>query len=151
MVKNALQAENVYPANPNLILSTDDTTLFVFEGKATGKGREDSWDWKLIDNTNGNISVCSNFEVGSEAEHGGGLRVRLTFTFTASRLAAPPYVAVSGLTDDELSPELCKDGIIAEKVDNLCKGGDDLFNNGLAGWYFFGPTRSLLPRTKIPS
>ena len=36
----------------------------------------------------------------------GGLRVRLTFTFTASGLAAPPYVAVRGLTETELSPKI---------------------------------------------
>lgn len=66
----------------------------------------------------------------------GGLRVRLTFTFTASGLSAPPYVAVSGLTEDELSPELCVDGILAEKIPGLCKGGDDLFNEGF-GWLVF--------------
>lgn len=136
MVKNALQAENVYPANPNLVFSTDDTTLFVFEGTPPAKGGEEEWEWKLVDNTSGNTSVRSDFEVGSEAEQGGGLRVRLTFTFTASGLAAPPYVAVSGLTEDELSPELCPDGILAEKVANPCKGGDDLFNNGY-GWLVF--------------
>ena len=66
----------------------------------------------------------------------GGLRVRLTVTFTASGLAAPPYVAVSGLTDSELSPEDCPDGILAAEIPNLCKGGDDLFNNG-PGWLVF--------------
>ena len=108
----------------------------MFEGKSTGKGGEEEWEWKLVDNTNGNTSVRSDFEVGSEAEQGGGLRVRLTFTFTASGLAAPPYVAVSGLTEEELSPELCPDGILAEKVANLCKGGDDLFNKAY-GWLVF--------------
>ena len=62
--------------------------------------------------------------------------MRLTFTFTASGLAAPPYVAISGLTADELSPELCEDGILAAKVPGLCKGGDDLHNNG-HGWLVF--------------
>ena len=136
MVKKALKAENVYPANPNLVLSSDDTTLFTFEGKSTGKGGEEEWEWKLLDKSEGNASVCSDFEVGSDAENGGGLRVRITFTFTLSGLSAPPYIAISGLTDDELSPELCPDGILAEKVMNLCKGGDDIFNSGF-GWLVF--------------
>ena len=67
---------------------------------------------------------------------GGGSWVRLTFTFTASGLAAPTYVAVSSLTTEELSPELCPDGILTTRVKNLCKGGCDLFNDGF-GWLVF--------------
>ena len=132
-MKEAYDGDDVYPVDPNLILSTDDTTLFVFEGAKEGKG---DWDWKIIDRTNGDSSVRSDFQVGNDAENSGGLRVRLTVTFTASGLAAPPYVAVSGLTEDELSPILCPDGIVAEKVAGLCKGGNDLFNDSF-GWLVF--------------
>ena len=118
MVKEAFGADEIYPANPNLVLSTDDTTLFVFEG--TSEGSED-WGWKIIDKTNSNSSVRSDFEVGDDAENSGGLRVRLTFTFTASGLASPPYVSVSGLTAEELSIEDCSNGILAAKVPGLCK------------------------------
>ena len=136
MVKQALKAENVYPANPNLVISSDDTTLFTFEGRATGKGDDLEWEWKLLDKSDGNTSVRSDFEVGDDAERGSGLRVRLTFSFTLSGLSAPPYIAISGLTDDELSPALCEHGILAERVANLCKGGDDVFNSGF-GWLVF--------------
>lgn len=132
-MKEAFDGDEVYPVDPNLVLSTDDTTLFAFEGAADGEG---DWSWKLIDRTNGDSSVRSDFQVGHDAENSGGLRVRLMFTFTAAGLVAPPYVAVSGLTADELSPEICPDGIIAEKVARLCKGGDDLFNDGF-GWLVF--------------
>ena len=74
--------------------------------------------------------------MGEDAEILGGLRVRLTFTFIASGLAAPPYVAVSGLTTDELSVDECPDGILASKIPGLCKGGDDIFNDGI-GWLVF--------------
>ena len=133
-MKKAMNADKIFPVDPNLVLSTDDTTLFVFEG--TVKGDEDDWQWKLVDQTQGDRSVRSDFEVGDDAENSGGLRVRLTFTFTASGLAAPPYVAVSGLTDEELSPELCPDGMLATEVPHLCKGGNDLFNEG-KGWLVF--------------
>ena len=35
-----------------------------------------------------------------------------------------------------MSPEDCPDGILAAEIPNLCKGGDDLFNNG-PGWLVF--------------
>ncbi len=94
-MKEALDADEIYPVNPNLVLSTDDMTLFSFQG--TKNGSSDKWEWKIIDTSNGDSSVDSDFEVGDDAENSGGLRVRLTFTFTASGLAAPPYIAVSGL------------------------------------------------------
>ena len=85
-MKEALDAKDIYSVNPNLVLSTDDTTLFVFEG---ANNASDDWQWKLIDKTNGNSSVRSDFEVKDDVENAGGLRVQLTFTFTASGLAAP--------------------------------------------------------------
>ena len=90
----------------------------------------------MIDRSNSNSSVRSDFEVGEDAENSGGLRVRLTFTITASGLAAPPYVAVGGLTADELSPELCPDGVLAAQIPGLCKGGDAISNKGF-GWLVF--------------
>ena len=53
--------------------------------------------------------------------------MRLTFAFTASGLAALPYIAVSGLAGDELCSKLCPDGTLATEVPGLCKGGDDIF------------------------
>ena len=41
MVREAFRTDEIYPANPNLVLSTDDTTLFVFEGKARDTGEEE--------------------------------------------------------------------------------------------------------------
>ena len=69
-------------------------------------------------------------------ENSGGLRVRLTVTFTASGLSAPPCIVVSGLAASELSVEKNPSGILANKVEHLCKGGDDLFNNG-SRWLVF--------------
>ena len=94
MVKIAFGADEIYPANPRLVLSTDNITLFVFEGKSI-EGGNDEWEWNLIDKSNANLGVRGDFELRDEAEMSGGLRVRLTFTFTASGLAAPPYVFIS--------------------------------------------------------
>ena len=81
-------------------------------------------------------NVQSNFEVDGNAENKGGLRVCLAVTLTASGLAVPPYIAVTRLTDAELSPELCPDRILAVKVPGLCKGGRDIHNSGF-GWLVF--------------
>ena len=81
-------------------------------------------------------NVQSNFEVDGNAENKGGLRVCLAVTLTASGLAVPPYIAVTKLTDAELSPEMCPDRILAVKVPGLCKGGRDIHNSGF-GWLVF--------------
>ena len=60
VMKEALDAEDVYPVDPNLVLSTDDTVVFVVEG-ANNKTHDDGA-WKLIDTMNGASSVCSDFE-----------------------------------------------------------------------------------------
>ena len=53
-----------YPAHPDLVLSSDDSTIFVFEEKARGEDSDIEWNWKLIDAATNNASVRSNFEVG---------------------------------------------------------------------------------------
>ena len=126
-MKTALEAESVHPVNPNLVTSCDDSTMFVIEGVKGGAGE---WEWKIVDDVNNNSSVRSDFKVEDEAETTGGLRVRLTFTISASGLSAPPFIAVSGLSEEELCPILCEDGILAlaAKVPGLCKGGDNVGN-----------------------
>ena len=133
-VKEAYDAQHLHPVNTNLLFSSDDSTMFVFEGATDEKTEE--WGWKIIDSTQGDSSVRSDFEVGTDHENSGGLRVRMTFTFTASGLAAPHYVAISGLTADELSIEDCPDGLLAAKVPGLAKEGDDIFKNSF-GWLVF--------------
>ena len=91
-MKELLGTDEIYPPPPDLVMSTDDTTLFAFEGRLeSGK-----WAWKIVDVTQGDKSVHSNFEVGKDPENGAGLRVRLTFTFTASGLFAPLLILVTG-------------------------------------------------------
>ena len=118
MVKEAFSCDKIYAANPNLVLSTDDTTLFMFNGASDGSG---DWEWSIIDQTNSNQSVCSDFDVGTDVDNKGELCVRITFIFTASGLSASPYIAVSGLTLEELPVEQCPDGILSEKVKNCAR------------------------------
>ena len=131
-MKDLLGAEQVYPVLQDLLLSTDDTTVFAFEGcKDTG-----DWEWKLVDKSLGDTSVRSDFTVGDDAENSGGLRVRLTFTFSATGQSAPMLISVSGLTTEELSPEKCPDGILAAKLLGVGKGGSVLGSN-VFSWIYF--------------
>jgi hypothetical protein len=68
MVKKTFWGRQVFLVHLSLVLSTDDTTLFVFEGKACGMGEEDEWEWKIVDATNTNSLVRSDFEVGENIE-----------------------------------------------------------------------------------
>ena len=54
----------------------------------------------------------------------------------ASGFALSSYIGVSGLTDDELDPKICEDGIPAAKVPDLCKRGDNIGKHGLE-WLIF--------------
>ena len=134
-VKQAFDSEQAYPVDPNFVFSTEDTTLFVFEG-STGDGEE--CEWNLIDKTN-DWSVRSDFEVWNDAENSAGLRVRLSYTMLATGLMSPLYIDVSGLTEEELSPNICPGAILRQKVKRLCKGGDDIHNDGF-GWLGSGFT-----------
>ncbi len=93
--KKAFGMEEVDLLDFNLLLLTDDATLFVLEG--TDKDKND-WGWKLINKTNDSASVWSDLCVGTDVKSTGGLYVCPTFTFTVSILDAPPYVKLRGLT-----------------------------------------------------
>ena len=131
-MRKALGVDSIYPMNHNLLFSTNGTVFFTFEGRKNSNGK---WEWKRVPRDSSS-SARGDFEIGNDAENKGGLRVRLTVTIAALGLAAQPYIAVPGLTDAELSPELCLGGILAIKVPGLCKGGGDVFNSGF-GWLVF--------------
>ena len=132
MMIHTFVLDEICPANPNLVLSTDDTTFFVFEEKPEGSNG-DEWEWKLIDKSNNNSSVRGVFEVEDDAGNSRFFCVHLTFTFTAIGLFVPLYVSVSCLTVDGLLINSFSDGIFSAKVPGLYKEGDNLFNNSF-GW-----------------
>ena len=59
--------------------------------------------------------------------------MRLTYTMTATGLMSPLYIDVSSLNEEELSPTTCPDAILPQKVKRLCRGGDDIHNDGFDG------------------
>ena len=73
MVKKGFGVDEIFPVHPNLVLSTDNTTLFVFEGNAHGVGEEDGWEWKVVDTATTNSLIRSDFEAGEEGGNSRGL------------------------------------------------------------------------------
>lgn len=136
MTKAALGADDIYFVHPQLVLSIDDSRVFAFEGTVDESGE---WSWKLIveSGDDRNSGVYSDFKVTDNAGKKGGISVKITFAFTAAGTMAPIYIAVTGLTEKELDPELCPSGFLPYKVPNLCKGGNDVHSNGGFGWIVF--------------
>ena len=105
----------VHPVHPALIFSTDDTTEYIFEGTKntphnfvlTTKSSIQKRGTNAVYNTEDNKSM-------------NGMRVKLTFTFSAMGTSMPLVVTVTGLTEKEMP-----DGkeFIHVKVPGMCIGG----------------------------
>ena len=88
--------DEIHPVDSNLVLSTDDTILFVFEG-TSNDGCNDDWEWKLVDKTEAGSSVHSDFQVSNIPETGGGFRVRLMIV----QSHPPPHRNNDNYDDDD--------------------------------------------------
>lgn len=119
----------VYPVQPGLVTSFDDTTVFAFEGinRDTGKA-----DWKLL-NRDESYSSRSAYTVDKEGKQRlffSGQRVRLSFTISGNGRVAPIWATVTGLTERELPPSECPSGIYITMVPGLTIGGTDVMQEG---------------------
>jgi len=105
-----------------LVFSTEDSTMFVFKGKASNTETR----YLLQDNgvKNGvfkyNQSVYGHKE--GETDHLNVLRVRLTFTMNATCMIAATFITVTGVTERELPRDVCPSGILYIKIPGLCLG-----------------------------
>ena len=108
----------IFPVHPALLLSTDDSTLFVFRGKVK---KDSGW---YLHEAGRNTSVLSTYstDVGGSSNL-NGLRVRLTHTMSGLGIMAPLYITVYGLTERELSPQEYPTGILVVRVPGLCYAG----------------------------
>eukprot|EP00978_Attheya_sp_CCMP212_P042288 scaffold255283_cov67-Attheya_sp.AAC.1 len=103
---------------PYFILSTDDTVSYVFEGK----GEEQDAFVLVGMHSNQDKHTRSQYHIDNSKKM-SGLRVKLTYTFTATGLMAPVFVTVSGLTAAELPVETCPSGILALEIEGLMVAG----------------------------
>ena len=114
MVSKALGVA-VFPVLPQYIYSTDDTTEYIYEGT-----KNDTPTFVLT-------SKKSIAEKGTKSVHRvednksmSGMRVKLTFTFSAAGTCFPLVVTVTGLTDRELPNG---EDFVHVEVPGLCIGG----------------------------
>ena len=126
----------IFVAHPHLVMSSDDTVQYIFEGK----GEKDE-PYRLV-------SSQSQKEAGTRAKykvnnskHMHGMRVKLTYTFSAAGTNAPIFVTVTGLTEREMP----KDDCIQVMIPGLSVGGGGvtLGNNVMGALLFMRGTEGM--------
>ena len=117
LVSQAMGGVPLTAVHEDLILSTDDTTLFVFAG-AAGKPLVPY----RIANAKGRTGTYAAFKL-DDLDHKDGTRVRLTVTMSGGGMIAPLFSTVTGLTARELPEDTCPSGVLVIEIPGLCVGG----------------------------
>lgn len=114
---------------PGIITSTDDTTIFAFEGT---QSTAEEGQWKLVpkQELQGHRSVYVVDSNGSGNRQFNGHRVRLTQTFASNGRVAPIWATLTGLTELELPSSGCPSGIYILEIPGLCVGGTNVHSQG---------------------
>jgi hypothetical protein len=119
----------VYVVGPELITSTDDSTVYIFEGHSP---KTDVF--RLVTKescaTKGTNSVYNIDDSNAMC----GMRVKITWTFSGGGTCAPLFITVSGLNEREMPPG--KD-LIVLKIPGLCIGGSGVGSNAQHGYVVF--------------
>ena len=121
----------VVPVKPELITSTDDSTVFIFCGSVN---KQD--EFRLVTKKSClNKGTNSVYNV-DESDHMNGMRVKLTWTLSGGGTCAPLFVTVTGLNERELP----SGDMLIFQVAGLCIGGSGVGANEQEGYIVF--TRS---------
>jgi hypothetical protein len=111
---SAAWGTSVNPVLPDLIVSTDDTTEYIFEGTQNKEPKFVLATKTLI----GKQGTNSLFRV-EDSKSVNGMRVKLTFTFTAMGYCFSLAVTVAGLTEKEMPGK----DFVHVQIPGLCIGG----------------------------
>ncbi len=120
---------SVFPIPPELIISTDDTTEYIFEGMVNEQPQF-VLATKLAVSKRGTNSL---YRV-EDSKSTNGLQVKLTFTFTAMGNCFPLVVNVVGLTEKEMPGK----DFVHVQILGLCigRGGVSVDSNQQLGHLF---------------
>ena len=125
------------------ISSADDTTVFAFEGCVEGKINE-----MFIINKFNDTGVRSAYtKENSNADSLQGIRIRRTVTFNGVGNAAPLYITVYGLTEQELPVATCPSGVHHVQLPDLSYGASQDCSNTTIGHMIF--LRSTEPGSDV--
>ena len=120
MIGHATIKEKLFPILPNLVTTTDEVTIFATTGIVNDKesfyivARPDE-----IKNESSNSGSRNDYKKNPTGNaHCRGVRIVINSTFTAGGLAAPIFIAVYGLTLEEMP----RDDIITISVPGLISG-----------------------------
>ena len=115
MIQKCYKNKSIIPIIPTMCYSTDDTTDYIYE--CYGNNRKGTF--RLVSNKSlKNAGSRSRYTIDNSKSM-NGLRVKLTYTFSAAGTMAPIFISVLGLTEREL-PE---DERIALKIEGLSVRG----------------------------
>ena len=117
LVSNVMGDVPLTAVHDDLVLSTDDTTLFVFAG-----ARDKQLVPYRIADAKRETGTYSAYKL-DDLEHFDGTRVRLTVTMSAGGMIAPIYATVTGLTTHELPEAACPSGVLVIQIPGMCVGG----------------------------
>ena len=117
MVSKAHGNLPVIPIKTQYIYLSDDTVMYVFERKG-----KDNDLFRLVSSKTLKHAGSNSKYQSDDSNMMNGMRVKLTFTFSAIGTCAPIFISVCGLTQKELRKEAC----IILQVKGLCIGGGDV-------------------------
>jgi hypothetical protein len=123
---------------PQNTLSSDDTVTFAFAGTEK-KGAA----WRLVEARSlGKAGTNSKYQ-RDDSGYLNGLRVKITYTFSAAGMVADLFVSICDLTKVELPKDTCPEGILKIKIEGLCVGGAGVTVGSKGhGWLVFVRTDS---------
>ena len=132
-----IKAENkgldIRPVLPMFISTTDDTTIFAFEGAVENKANE-----CYIINKNDDTGTRSAFTKStSSTDSLRGLRIRHTVTFNGVGNTAPFYLTIYGLSESELPSSTCPTGVYQLPIPGFCYGGNQNVSSSTVGYLIF--------------
>ena len=116
---SALWGTHIVPVHPELIISTDDTTEYIFEGTKDVAP-------KFVLATKSSILKrgTNAIYLPEDNKTMNGMQVKLTFSFTAGGNSFPVAVTVSGLTKKEMPPG---EDFIHVEIPGMCIVCSDVF------------------------
>ena len=117
---------------PFFLSTTDDTTVFAFEGAVDGKSD------RFIINKNNDSGTRSTYTQNtSSTDSMRGIRIRHSVSFNAVGNAAPFYTTLYGLTEEELPTATCLDGVFTIPIPGYCYGGAQDCSSSAEGYLVF--------------
>ena len=129
LTRRARGGAPIWAVKPQLLFSTDDTTTFIFDGKDGKKGK-----WVFASDTAVKNRGTSSIYRQEKVNIMNGLRVKVTFTFSAAGMTAPLFITISGVSEDEMPDE----EFLHVQVPGLAVGGAGVtVGNKTMGHIFF--------------